>query len=188
MVRNRFLTFCCMLVALRRAVLRFAEIADLLGLGGLLGQEHGLDVGQNSTLGDGDAGQEFVQLLVIADGELQVTGDDPRLLVVTGGVSCQLENLGGEVLHDGGQVDWGTGTDTLGIVSFPQEPVDTSNRELETGTGAPGLALSLGFSSFTTARHVYGLMIFAARLSKERMLKFSDFSFIYATISELRAV
>ena len=146
-----------MLVALRRAFLSLFASNNLLGLGGgLLGQEHGLDVGENSTLGDGDSGQKFVQLLVVTDGELKMTWDDPGLLVVTGSVSCQLENLSGEVLHDSGQVDWGAGTDTLSIVSFPQEPVDTTNRELETSTGAPGLALALGFSSFTTARHDYG--------------------------------
>lgn len=145
-----------MLVALRRAFLSLFASNNLLGLGGgLLGQEHSLDVGENSALGDGDSGEKFVQLLVITDGELQVTWDDPCLLVVTGSVSCQLENLSGEVLHDGGQVDWGTGTDTLSIVSFPQEPVDTTNRELESSTGAPGLGLALCLSSFTTARHDY---------------------------------
>ena len=37
----------------------------LLGAGGLLGEEDGLDVGQDAALGDGDAGQQLVQLLVI---------------------------------------------------------------------------------------------------------------------------
>ena len=32
-------------------------------------------------LGNGDAGQKLVQFLVVADGQLQVTGDDPGLLV-----------------------------------------------------------------------------------------------------------
>ena len=64
-----------------------------MGLLCLLGQKDCLDVGQHTSLSDGDARQELVQLFVIADGELQVTGDDPRLLVVAGCVSCQLENL-----------------------------------------------------------------------------------------------
>ena len=62
-----------------------------------LGQEDGLDVGQNSALSDGDAGQEPVQLLVVPDGQLQVTRDDSRLLVVLGGVSGELEDLGGQI-------------------------------------------------------------------------------------------
>jgi len=56
---------------------------------------------------------KLVQLLVVPDGQLQVSGNDTRLLVVTGGVTSQLENLGREVLQDGGEVDGGTGTDTL---------------------------------------------------------------------------
>ena len=60
---------------------------------GFLGEEHSLDVGEDTTLGDGDTGEELVQLFVIADGELEVTGDDPGLLVVTGGIAGKLEDL-----------------------------------------------------------------------------------------------
>jgi len=59
----------------------------------LLGQENGLDVGKDAALGDGDAGEQLVQFLVVADGQLQVAGDDARLLVVAGSVSGQLKNL-----------------------------------------------------------------------------------------------
>ena len=106
------------------------------GLGlGLLGQKHSLDVGQDTTLGDGHAGQKLVQLLVVADGQLKVTGDDPGLLVVTGSVACKLEHFGGEVLKDGSQVDGGSGTNTLGIVALAEETVDTSDGELKSGAG-----------------------------------------------------
>ena len=74
----------------------------LLALGGvlphaaaLLGQEHGLDVGQDASLGDGHPLEQLVQLLVVADGQLEVAGVDPLLLVVAGGVAGQLENLSG---------------------------------------------------------------------------------------------
>ena len=124
-------------MALKRAVLVVDHLlGDLLGsLGGLLGQKNGLDVGQYTTLGDGDTGEKFVQLLIVSDGELEMTGNDPRFLVVTGGISCQLENLSCEVLHDGGQVDWGSGSYTLGIVAFAQMTMDTSNGELKSGPG-----------------------------------------------------
>ena len=106
------------------------------GLGlGLLGQKHSLDVGQHTTLGDGHAGQKLVQLLVVADGQLKVTGDDPGLLVVTGSVSCQLKHFGGEVLEHGRQVDGGSGTNTLGVVALAEKTVDTSDGELKSGTG-----------------------------------------------------
>ena len=130
-----------------------SELHSLLGLLGLLGQKDGLDVWQNSTLGDGDAGEKLVQLLVITDGELEMTGNDPALLVVTGCVSCQLEDLSGQVFHDGGQVNWGTCSHSLGVVALPQQTVDTSDGELQTSAAAAGLALSLCLSSFTTSRH-----------------------------------
>jgi hypothetical protein len=107
---------------------------DLSLLFGLLGQQDCLDVGQDTSLGDGDSGQELVQLLVVADGQLQVTWDDSGLLVVTSGVSSQLEDLSGQVLHDGSQVDWSSGTDALGVVSLAQKTMDTTDWELETST------------------------------------------------------
>ena len=131
--------------------------ADLSLLLGLLGEEDGLDVGQDTSLGDGDTGQKLVQLLVVPDGELEVTGDDPGLLVVTGGVAGQLEDLSGQVLHDGGHVHGGTGSDTLSIVSLPQKTVDTSDGELKSSPAGPRLCLSLDLASFAATRHVDSL-------------------------------
>lgn len=67
-----------------------------------------VNVGENTTLSDGDVSEELVQLLVVADGELQVTGDDTGLLVVTSGVTSQLEDFGSQVLKDGSEVDGST--------------------------------------------------------------------------------
>lgn len=52
--------------------------------------------------------QELVQLLIVADGELEVTRDDTRLLVVASGVTGQLENLSSEVLEDSRKVNGST--------------------------------------------------------------------------------
>ena len=127
---------------------------DLLGLLGLLGQKYGLDVRQYTTLGDGHTGEELVQFLVVTDGQLKMTGDDPGLLVVTGSVASQLENLSSEVLHDGGQVHGGTSSNTLGVVSLAEQTMDTSDGELESGPAGPRLGLSLHLSSFAASRHV----------------------------------
>ena len=62
---------------------------------GLLGEEYCLDVRQDTTLGNGYPGEKLVQLLVVADSQLQMTGDDTCLLVVTGSVASQLEDLSG---------------------------------------------------------------------------------------------
>ena len=64
-----------------------------------------VDVGEDTALGDGDVAEQLVQLLVVADGELQVTGDDTRLLVVTRGVAGQFEDLSCQVLENGCEVD-----------------------------------------------------------------------------------
>ena len=142
-------------VALKRAGLwNLSWFSLCLGFLRLLGQKDGLDVGQDTSLGNGHTGQQLVQLLVIPDGELKMTRDDPGLLVVTSSIACQLENLSSQVLHDGGHVDWGSSANTLSIVSLPQKTMDTSNWELKSGPAGPRLCLSLNFSSFAAARHV----------------------------------
>ena len=116
----------------------------LLGLGlALLGEEHGVDVGEDTTGSDGDAAKELVQLLVVADGELHVAGHDAVLLVVTGGVAGQLEDLGGEVLHGGGQVHGGAGTDGLRVEALLEVARDTADGELEASLGGTRDGLGL---------------------------------------------
>lgn len=67
-----------------------------------------VNVGEDTTLGDGDVAEKLVQLLIVPDGELQVTGDDTGLLVVASGVTSQLEDFSSQVLEDSGEVDGGT--------------------------------------------------------------------------------
>lgn len=56
-----------------------------------------MNVGKHTALRDGDVAKKLVQFLVIADGELEMTGDDTGLLVVTCGVSSQLQDLSSQV-------------------------------------------------------------------------------------------
>ena len=61
------------------------QISVLLGLGRLaaatlLGEEDSVDVGEDPALGDGHAGQQLVQLLVIADSELNITSNYNAML------------------------------------------------------------------------------------------------------------
>lgn len=94
-----------------------------------------VDVGEDTALRDGDVTQKLVQLLIVPDGELKVTGDNTGLLVVASGVAGQLENLGRQVLENRCEVDGRAGTNALGVVALPQETVDTANGEGETGLG-----------------------------------------------------
>ena len=142
-------------VALKKAVFERFEgtkkARHLLALLGLLGQKHCLDVGEDTTLGDGDSRQQLVQFLVVPDGQLQVTGDDPGLLVVASGVACQLEHLSGQVFHHSSQVHWCASTNALGVVALAQVTVDTSYGELQTSTAGTSLGLSLGFASLSAS-------------------------------------
>ena len=109
------------------------QVEHLL-VGGFLGEEDGLDVGQDTSLGDGDSAEKFVQFFVVSDGELEMAGDNTGLLVVEGGVSGQLEYLSRKVLQNGGEVHGGSGSHSLGVVSFAEHTVDTSDGELESST------------------------------------------------------
>ena len=94
-----------------------------------------VDVGKHTTLGNGNVSKKLVQLLVVADGELKMTGDDTRLLVVAGSITSQLEDFGSQVLKDSSEVDRSTSTDTLSIVALAKKTVDTTDRESETSLG-----------------------------------------------------
>jgi hypothetical protein len=124
---------------------------------GLLWEEHAVDVWQNTTAGDGHTSEELGELLVVADRELDVAWGDASLLVVAGGVTGELESLGGEVLEDGREVDRGTGTNTLGEVALLQEAADTANWELEAGLGrfafAAGGLLATALATLTFSGH-----------------------------------
>lgn len=94
-----------------------------------------VNVGEDTTLGDGDVAQELVQFLIVADGKLKVTGNDTGLLVVTSGVTSQLQNFSSQVLQNCSEVDGSTGTNTLGVVALAQQTVDTANREGQASLG-----------------------------------------------------
>ena len=84
-------------------------LASLLrGRALLLPDERLVDVRDHTTTSDSGLDQS-VQLLVSPDGELEMSGRDPLHLEILTGVAGQLEDLGGEVLQDGGAVHGGSG-------------------------------------------------------------------------------
>ena len=70
---------------------------------------------------------------------------DTLHLEILAGVSGKLEDLSSEVFKNGRSVDGGGGSDTLSTLDGSlQEPVDTTDRELESGLTGPGLGRFLG--------------------------------------------
>ena len=92
----------------------------LLGSTRLLGQKNGVDVGQHTTTSNSDTSEQLVELFVVLDGKSQMTGHDTALLVVAGGVTGKLEDLGTEVLEDGSEVDGGTSSHTGGVLALTE--------------------------------------------------------------------
>ncbi len=117
----------------------------------LLGEENALDVGQNTSLSNGNLAEKLVQLFVIPDGKLEMSGVDSLLLVVTGSVAGQLQDLSSKVLHDCGKVHWSSTSNALSVVAILQETVDTTDGELESSTVGTRLALGTSLATFSTS-------------------------------------
>ena len=82
---------------------------------------------------------------------------DPGLLVVPGSVSGELEDLSSKVLHDGGEVDRGSSSNTIGIATFAKKTMDPTHRELKTSTAGSGLlgGPGLDFTTVTSSGHLW---------------------------------
>ena len=121
----------------------------------LLREKDGVDVRENTSGRDGDVSEELVELFVVADRELDVTRDDAGSLVVTRGVSGELEDLGSEVLEDRGHVDRGSASESVGEVHSSHVSRDTSDGELKSRLrrSARALSLALSASSFSFSGH-----------------------------------
>jgi hypothetical protein len=108
-----------------------------------------MDVGKNTSGCDGDAAEQFVQFLIVLDGQGDVTRHDACLLVIARGIPGEFENFGGQVLEDGREVDGSTGAHAGGILSLSQETTDTTDGELQTGLGRCRGGFLLAASSFS---------------------------------------
>ena len=107
-------------------------------------------MGDNTATGDGGL-DEGVELLVTANGEQQMARRDALHLKILARVTGELEHLSGEVLHDGGSVHGGGGTDTLlGVYTLLEEAVNTTDGELKVGALRARHRRALGGRGLTT--------------------------------------
>jgi len=157
-----FLCFCTKFFLGEQAVNRL--------LLGLLRQEHGVDVRENTTGRDRDRAEELGEFLVVADRKLDVARHDAALLVVAGRVASEFKNFSREVLEHRGEVHRGTGADAGGVLASLQVAGNTAHRELQArlGGSAHGLLAGLTLSSSRHCRVVFALWNDANRRARAR--------------------
>ena len=110
---------------------------------GLLGEQGLVDVGNDAATSDGSLDQD-VQLLIAADGELEMPWLDGPLPQIPRSVSGQLKDLGGQVLKDGSHVDSSGGLNLLGSgvgITSLHLLQHARNAELESGSVGDGFPL-----------------------------------------------
>jgi hypothetical protein len=90
---------------------------------------------KDATLRDRYAFQQLVQLVVVANGQKNMTRNNTMFFVVAGSVSCQFQYFGAQVLEHGGQVDGGDSRNAPLGDTLSQIPVETTDGELNSGTG-----------------------------------------------------
>ena len=94
------------------------------GLGSSLShaaEEEALDVGEGTASGNGSSGHQFVELVIVADGDLQVARIDDWCLLIRlallGSLASDLNDLSGDVLEDCGGKDTSSLSNLLGIAA-----------------------------------------------------------------------
>ena len=115
-----------------------------------------MDVWEHTTRSNGHRAKELVELLIVADSELDVAWDDAALLVVAGSVASKLKDLSAEVLEDRSEVHRSASADTGGVASLLEVAAYARNRELKSRLGRLGgrLRAALATAAFSFARHI----------------------------------
>ena len=94
-----------------------------------------MDVWEDSTSGDGGVSHKFGEFLVVSDSKLDVSWGDSASSIISSGITCKLKDLSDEVFKDGGEIDWGTGSNSGGVSSLSEMSSDSSYWELESSSG-----------------------------------------------------
>ena len=64
-----------------------------------------------------------------------MTRYNPCFFIITCGIASKFQDLGAEVLEDGGKVDGSTGTHSRGVFALAEVSADTTYGELQSGLG-----------------------------------------------------
>ena len=94
-----------------------------------------MNIGQDTSGGNRDISEQFIEFLVILDGERNVSGHNAALFIVAGGIAGQFQNFGAEILQDGREVDGGARTHAGRVLALTQVTTNTTDGELQTRLG-----------------------------------------------------
>ena len=94
------------------------RLLGLRRLGALLWQKDGMNVGKHTTGRNRHTTQQAIELFIILHGQSDVARDDTALLVVTGRIPRQLEDLRTEIFEDRCQIDWSSGAHARSVLAL----------------------------------------------------------------------
>lgn len=77
-----------------------------------------MNIRHHTTLRNSHRSQQLVQFFVIANTQLDMSGNNTSSFMVTGSITGKLQDLSGKVLEHSTKIDGSTGTHTLGIAAF----------------------------------------------------------------------
>ncbi len=90
-----------------------------------------MNVGKNASGCDCNPSKKLVELLIIADSELDVSRDDALLLVVASSIARKLEDLSGEVLENRSEVNRSSSSNAVGDLHLLDVSTYAADRELK---------------------------------------------------------
>ena len=118
--------------------------SDSLGASlALLAKQEAMDVRENTASGNGRPSNQLVEVLVVRDGQMQVTRLDNARLLLLSSLASQIANLAGKVLQDGSCVDASTDGDSVGVSTHLKHAVHSAHGEDQTCPDVPSSPLLL---------------------------------------------
>ena len=91
-----------------------------------------MNVGKNASGCDYNPSEKLVELLIVADSELDVSRDDALLLVVASSIAGKLEDLSGEVLENRSEVNRSSSSNAVCDLHLLDVSTYAADRKLET--------------------------------------------------------
>ena len=135
-----------------------SAIGDSLGTSlASLWKKEGLDAGEDSTHRNGGHGHYLVELIIVADSQLKMTGRNCLLLVLGSSVASQLEDLTSEVLEHSGSENACAQAYLVCVATLLKEAVSASNWEDQVAPGR--VCLRLGSAISVLSCHLFSFLV-----------------------------